>query len=107
MKEEINFDDIDKELNKEHMKELKSELKKHKMKLKDLVKSAKKKMKEPGFMDNAKDKSAWCMNGMHYRCSGHFVSSKNELCQCPCHLENKTIQDADNHSNELMLRRKS
>ena len=106
MKEEINFDDIDKELNKEHMKELKSELKKHKMKLKDLVKSVKKKMKEPGFMDNAKDKSAWCMNGMHYRCSGHFVSSKNELCQCPCHLENKTIRDADNHSNELMLRRK-
>jgi hypothetical protein len=52
---------------------------------KHLFREARAKMKEPGFMAKAKDKSAWCMNGMHSRCNGFFVGSKHTPCQCECH----------------------
>jgi hypothetical protein len=88
--EEVDFDDLDKVLNRKERRKLKAELKLHKDEVKELIKRAREKMKEPGFLTRAEGKSAWCMNNRHDRCSGHFTSNKNVRCLCPCHNSGNT-----------------
>lgn len=88
--EEVNFDDVDKVLNRKERRRLKAELKLHKEEVKEWFKRAREKMKETGFMTRAEGKSAWCMNYRHERCSGHFTSNKNVKCLCSCHNSENT-----------------
>ena len=90
--EEVNFDDVDKVLNRKERRRLKAQLKLHKSEMKEWIGKAKEKMHEPGFMKNAEGKSAWCMNNRHDRCSGHFTTNKSVKCQCSCH-NSKNMQD--------------
>ena len=86
-----NDDDLEEEfgktMNRAERRRIKKMLKDSKVNYKDIVKQAKTKMKEPGFIWNAKGKSAWCMNNMHFKCQGHFTMSKKIPCQCNCHNE--------------------
>ena len=88
--EEVNFDDVDKVLNRKERRRLKAELKLHKEEVKEWFKRAREQMKEPGFMTRAEGKSAWCMNYRHDRCSGHFTTNKSVKCQCSCHNSGNT-----------------
>ena len=78
-------EEFGKTMNRAERRRIKKILKENISEHKHLFKEARKKMKEPGFMAMAKDKSAWCMNGMHSRCNGFFVGSKHTPCQCECH----------------------
>ena len=84
-----NDDDLEEEfgktMNRAERRKIKKMLKDSNVNYKDIVKQAKTKMKEPGFMEKAKGKSAWCMNNMHFKCQDHFTISKKILCQCECH----------------------
>ena len=86
-----NDDDLEEEfgktMNRAERRRIKKILKENISEHKHLFKEARKKMKEPGFMAMAKDKSAWCMNGLHFKCTGFFVGSKHTPCQCGCHTE--------------------
>jgi len=83
-------EEFGKTMNRAERRRLKKMLKESKVDYKHIFKEARKKMKEPGFMEKAKDKSAWCMNGMHFKCTGFFVGSKHTPCQCNCHNEDST-----------------
>ena len=84
-----NDDDLEEEfgktMNRAERRKIKKMLKENISEHKHLFKEARAKMKEPGFMWNAKGKSAWCMNNIHFKCQGHFTISKKILCQCECH----------------------
>ena len=80
-------EEFGKTMNRAERRRLKKILKENISEHKHLFKEARKKMKEPGFMAMAKDKSAWCMNNIHFKCQGHFTMSKKIPCQCECHNE--------------------
>ena len=81
------FNKIGESMSRAERRRIKKMLKENISEHKHLFKEARKKMKEPGFMENAKGKSAWCMNNIHFKCQGHFTMSKKIPCQCECHNE--------------------
>ena len=72
-------------MNRDDRRKLKKMLKANGMSIRDLIKKAQEKTKDTTFMSNANGKSAWCMNNMHFKCKGYFLTSKKTECECSCH----------------------
>ena len=103
--EDTILSEIDPEMNKMSKEQKKSIIGQFKKQLeeqgltmrmvKDQVKSQMQEYKEMRGRDvynkgiDYHELSAYCINNMHIKCSGHFLVSKKTLCGCGCHKDDE------------------